>query len=85
MLKPIQIHIMMNEMMLNGLFMSRYMTKPMFLALHTVRLSLISACVSAKTVERNLSALYEKLKGFLYADSEDWSDLADTKADSSLR
>ena len=50
--------------MVNGLFMSRNMTKPMFLAVHTVRLSLISACVSAKSVKRNLSALYEKLKAF---------------------
>ena len=50
--------------MLNGLFMSHYMSKPMFLALHTVRLSLTSACVSAKSVKRNLSARYEKLKGF---------------------
>ena len=40
------------------------MTKPMFLALHTVRLSLVSACVSAKSVKRNLNALYEKLKAF---------------------
>ena len=62
---------MISEMMLNGLFMSHYMAKPMFLALHTVRLSLISACVSAKSVKRNLCALYEKLKGFLYADSDD--------------
>ena len=50
--------------MLNGLFMGQYTTKPMFLALHTVRLSHISACVSAKSVKRNLSALYEKLKAF---------------------
>ena len=50
--------------MLNGLFMSHYMTKPMFLALHTVRLSLISACVSAKSVKRKLSAPHEKLKAF---------------------
>ena len=50
--------------MSNGLFMSHYMTKPIFLALHTVRLSLISVCVSAKSVKRNLSALYEKLKVF---------------------
>ena len=50
--------------MLNGLFMSHYMTKPMFLALHTVRLSLISAFVSANSVKRNLSAVYEKLKAF---------------------
>ena len=57
-------HIMMSEMMLNGLFMSHYMTKQMFLALHTVRLSLISACVSAKFVKINLCALYEKLKAF---------------------
>ena len=55
---------MMSEMMLNGLFISHYMTKPMFLALHIVRLSLISACVSAKSVKRNLCALYEKLKAF---------------------
>ena len=48
--------------MLNGLFMSHDMTKPMILALQTLRLSLISACVSAKSVKRNLSALYEKLK-----------------------
>ena len=40
------------------------MAKPMFLALHTVRLSLILACVSAKSVKRNLCALYEKLKAF---------------------
>ena len=40
------------------------MTKPLFLALHTVILSHISACVSAKSVKRNLSALYEKLKAF---------------------
>ena len=50
--------------MLNGLFMSHYRTKPMFLALHTVRLPLISACVSAKSVKRNHSALYERLKAF---------------------
>ena len=55
---------MMGEMMLNGLFMSHYMTKPMFLALQTVSLSLISAFVSAKSVKRNISALYEKLKAF---------------------
>ena len=55
---------MMGEMLLNGLFMSHYMTKPMFMAFHTERLSLISACVSAKSVKRNLSALYEKLKVF---------------------
>ena len=55
---------MMSEMILDGLFMSHYMTKPMFLALHTVRLSLISACVYAKSVKRNLSALNEKLKAF---------------------
>ena len=50
--------------MLSGLFMSHYMTEPMFLALHTVRLSLISACVSAKSVKLYLCALYEKLKAF---------------------
>ena len=55
---------MMSEMVLNSLFMSHYMTKPVFLALHTVRLSVISACVSAKSVKRNLCALYEKLKAF---------------------
>ena len=55
-----RLHIMISEMMLNGLFLSHYMTKSIFLALHTVRLSLISACVSAKSVKRNLSALYEK-------------------------
>ena len=64
MLKHIQIHIMMSEMMLNGLFMSYYMIKPMSLALHTVRLSSISACVSTKNVKRNLCALYGKLKAF---------------------
>ena len=63
-LNLIKIHIMMSEMMLNGLFMSHCMTKPMFLALHTVRLSLISACVSAKSVKRYLSTLYEKFKAF---------------------
>ena len=68
--------------MLNGLFMTHYMTKPMFLALHTVRLSLISACVSAKSVKRNLSALYEKLKVSEVQGGEDWMD---TKADSILR
>ena len=55
---------MMNEMVLNGLFMSHYMTKQMFLALHTVRLSLISTFVSAKSVQRNICAFYEKLKAF---------------------
>ena len=58
------VHIIISEMILNGLFMSHYMTKPMYLALHTVRMSLISACVSAKSVKRNHSALYEKLKAF---------------------
>ena len=47
--------------MLNGLLMSHYMTKPMFLALHTVRLSLISACVSANYVKRNLSAFFMRI------------------------
>ena len=54
----------MSEMMFNGSFISQYMTKPMFLALHTVRLSLISACVFAKFVKRNICVLYEKLKAF---------------------
>ena len=67
--------------MLNVLFMSHYMTEPMLLILHTVRQSLISACVSTKSAKKNICALYEMLK----ADSEDWSDWADTKADSSLR
>ena len=40
------------------------MTKPMFLALHTGRLSLILACVSTKSVKRNLCALDEKLTAF---------------------
>ena len=36
----------MNEMMLNGLFMSHYMTKPMFLALHTGKtFTQLSLCI----------------------------------------
>ena len=59
------------------------MTKPMFLALHTVRLSLISACVSAKSVKRNLIALYEKLKDSFIWIVKTLIRLGDTKADSS--
>ena len=70
--------------MLNGWFMSHYMTKPMVLALYTVRLSLISACVSAKSVKRNLSALYEKLKDSFIWIVKTLIRLGDTKADSSL-